>query len=281
MRKQYDDALGDMLKAIENRENQRRAGEDDAVMVRVDGIGFSKLTSDMAKPYDEDMASCMSYAAARLVSHFNPALAYTQSDEITLIFAPDAQIPYGGRLMKLASSAAAKASSFLLVALMEKKAVEYGDLIRRAPAFDGRAVASSPATAAKFLVWRELDARRNAALGAGRSRFPQPRLHGKTPAQIKRMLRDDGLDFDSLPAHFRHGTILRKREVRMTLSEAELERIPEPHRSRKRGEVFTRSRIVEDSGFPPMYLIENLEEFVFADVAPITTERAFASRVTA
>ena len=301
----YDDVMGDECKAVEAVETERRVAPGECAMIRLDGIAFSNFTGSMEKPYDTAMADAMLATAARLLDAFNPDFVYTQSDEITMVFGPDRAIPYDGRLQKMASAYAGKATAFFKdEALMRfsggvselRQAVEgdsehladavkaflrlFDRTARSAPAFDGRAVSATREMAALFLVWREIDARRNAALGAGRAAFEQGQLAGKKPGDIKDMLLDLGVDFyGQYPNHFRRGTFMRKRKVEMRLTEAELERVPLKHREAKRNEVFHRSRIVEVEDRPPFYMMTNMVEFAFDDAEPVAVEKPFAQHI--
>lgn len=268
----YDDELGDTLKAIEAVETSRHARDDDFVMIRVDGRGFSKFTSTMEKPHDRRMAAAMRGTATDLLEHFGAEIVYAQSDEITLIFKPG-KVPFGGRLQKLASAVAGKATVFFVLRALK----EFPDLVlAKAPSFDGRAVATDSRHAAMFIVWRELDARRNAALGAGRMLFSQSQLNGKSPSEIKESLRAADIDFEmQFDEFFRRGSIFRKRAVEAALTEEELAAIPEKHRESKRGEIFTRNRVEELTGLPSLYDVENIEDFLFEDAEPIVVQKTF------
>lgn len=304
MSQKYEDAMGDMLKAREAVETERRVAPGECAMIRLDGMVFSKFTSAMAKPYDTLMGDAMKATATRLLEQCAPDFVYTQSDEITMVFGSDRAMPFDGRLMKMASAYAGKATSFFIFEALArfKNGVDNGlraatspvelaqatsaflelfdRFSRAAPAFDGRAVSVDRDMAAQFLVWREIDARRNAALGAGRAAFTQSQLGGKSPGDIKDMLAALGIDYYAeYPNHFRRGTLIRKRNVEMTLTEQELARIPEPIRESKRGQTFIRSRAVEIEDRPPFYEMENVAAFAFEDAEPIVASKPFANHI--
>lgn len=277
-KKKYDDQLGDDIKAAEAEESERRVGPGEFMVVRIDGMNFSKFTSEMEKPYDEKMANAMRVTCRRLVEQYSPVLGYVQSDEITLVFDPEQNMPFDGRLQKSCGAMAGQGSSYFMVEGFE----HFRELtLRKAPAFEGRANGYPSLTAAMNVVWRELDARRNAATGAGRKNFTQKELAGKSPTQIKAMLATEGVDFyTAYPSYFRRGSIFRRREVEQPLSEETLASIPEKYREQKRGEVVRRSMVVELDIHPPLYAIGNLEGFLFDDEEPVVLEKAFASSVT-
>ncbi len=82
------------------------------VLVRLDGHSFSRLTKNFHKPYDGRVFEAMLRTAADLVHHLNPDAAYTQSDEITLVYCNATRpAPLGGKVQKIASLAAGLCSA--------------------------------------------------------------------------------------------------------------------------------------------------------------------------
>ncbi|MCS4089588.1 tRNA(His) guanylyltransferase Thg1 family protein [Rhizobium sp. BK176] len=313
MSAKYEDAMGDMLKAHEAKETERRVAPGECAMIRLDGMSFSKFTGSMVKPFDRLMADAMRATAMRALEVFGPNFVYTQSDEITMVFSPE-RMPFDGRLQKMAGGYAGKISTFFMAEAMKRfangvdqlrmdvdvardngydhdAAVELADhvrgfidlfdrLARAAPAFDGRAIGVDHEMAAQFVVWREVDARRNAALGAGRAEFTQSQLGGKSPGDIKDMLTALGIDYyDRYPNQFRRGIFMRKREVAMSLTEEELARIPEHVRESKRGTTFLRSKAVEVEERGPFYEMDNIVEVLFEDADPVVVEKPFARHI--
>jgi tRNA(His) 5'-end guanylyltransferase len=302
MSAKYEDAMGDMLKAHEGRETERRVAPGECAMIRLDGMSFSKFTGSMKKPYDTVMADAMRATALRALETFGPNFVYTQSDEITMVFSPE-RIPFDGRLQKMAGGYAGKISSFFVFEAMRRfqsglndlvaatSPVEMADAIaaftnffermaRSAPSFDGRAIGVDHEMAAQFVIWREVDARRNAALGAGRAEFTQSQLGGKSPGDIKDMLTALGIDYyDKYPNQFRRGIFMRKREVAMSLTEEELARIPDHVRESKRGTTFLRSKAVEVEERGPFYEMDNIVEVLFEDADPAVVEKPFARHI--
>ncbi len=83
-------------------------------VVRVDGKGFSKFTKRMNKPFDDNFTEAMNYAAIEMCKYFNPDFAYTQSDEISLVFTDfnlEAEQMFDGKIQKLCSLTASKAAT--------------------------------------------------------------------------------------------------------------------------------------------------------------------------
>ena len=86
------------------------------VIIRLDGKNFSKYTKGLVKPFDVDLSDAMNKTAAALVEEFNAKMAYTQSDEISLLITEigggvDAQPMFGNSLQKLCSLSASVATA--------------------------------------------------------------------------------------------------------------------------------------------------------------------------
>eukprot|EP01087_Luapelamoeba_hula_P007347 TRINITY_DN1802_c0_g1_i1.p1 TRINITY_DN1802_c0_g1~~TRINITY_DN1802_c0_g1_i1.p1 ORF type:complete len:410 (+),score=84.90 TRINITY_DN1802_c0_g1_i1:48-1277(+) len=106
------DELGDVMKSYENA-YEKQLCPWEPYIIRLDGHQFSKFTQGFVKPFDQRIYMAMVYTAADCMLHLNAITAYTQSDEITLVF-PAARtepsqtktIVYDGRVGKLATLAA-------------------------------------------------------------------------------------------------------------------------------------------------------------------------------
>lgn len=107
-------------------------------VLRVDGKGFSKFTKAMRKeePFSMEFTERMKRATLALAQGFSGAtLAYTQSDEVSLLFQDfgDKNMkPYGGRVEKLASLGAAMATAHFNLgttdtALFDGRVLSLGD----------------------------------------------------------------------------------------------------------------------------------------------------------
>jgi tRNA(His) guanylyltransferase len=60
--------------------------------IKIDGHDFSKFTEDLIKPYDKNFLKAMIFTAYDALCEFNAVSAYTQNDEIILIFnLPDSE----------------------------------------------------------------------------------------------------------------------------------------------------------------------------------------------
>lgn len=218
------DLLGDKLKEFERVNSDRRAGVGIPVVVRVDGVSFSKFTRKALKPFDHRISEAMLIAASSVVAEFNCRIAYTQSDEISfLLYDPESELPHGGRFEKLASRFASSVTASFLRSGLQLFPELIGDKL---PTFDGRVMAlPSLDIAAKVFHWREIDARRNAVSMAARTVCSHAELQGRSVREQIEMMSIRGLDFVSFPDVFRRGSFLRRMSILKELTPDELSRI--------------------------------------------------------
>ena len=82
------------------------------VVCRLDGSLFSKFTKDMEKPYDVNFNKIMSEVTLYAMKLTNANIAYTQSDEISLIWEnkEESQSYYNGKIYKILSILSSKVS---------------------------------------------------------------------------------------------------------------------------------------------------------------------------
>ncbi len=83
----YDD-LGDRMKMYEGQEAGRHFIPHRPIIARMDGRAFHMFARDLEKPYDSRMMESMRNVTTALVHETNAIVGYTQSDEITLVWAP-------------------------------------------------------------------------------------------------------------------------------------------------------------------------------------------------
>ncbi|KAJ7364236.1 tRNAHis guanylyltransferase-domain-containing protein [Mycena albidolilacea] len=207
------ETLGERMKRYEAATDQQLPNDQPALL-RIDGHGFSKFTRGFSKPFDQRMHDTMAQTAADLLEYFPAAsLAYTQSDEITLVFPATATgRPFNGRVGKLASLAAGYASTRFNHHLA--KAADIPANKHGVAHFDARAFSvPDAAEALNNLIWRaKIDCRRNSIFGFGRSFFSTKQLHGLNgDAIVEKVLAEKGIDFwTSTPTWARYGTTVKR-----------------------------------------------------------------------
>jgi len=78
-------SLGETLKLLEKK-HASTISPNSNFIVRLDGVAFSTFTKDLTRPFDWRLMVAMMETTSDLISKFNCSLAYTQSDEISLVF---------------------------------------------------------------------------------------------------------------------------------------------------------------------------------------------------
>jgi tRNA(His) guanylyltransferase len=176
------------------------------IVARIDGRGFTKLTKErhpFEAPFDERFRDYMITTVQHLMdSGFNIRYGYTQSDEISLLFAPE-ENAFGRKHRKLTSLLAGEASA--------KFSLLLGDL----GAFDCR-ISELPNTAlvVDYFRWRNEDAFRNAlsahcywALRKDGLSYAEAtqRIEGLSTADKNELLFQKGINFNNLPSWQKRG----------------------------------------------------------------------------
>lgn len=176
-------------------------------VVRVDGRGFTRLTANrFEKPHDERFRDLMVATSERLLEELQGVYAYTESDEISVLLAPEWEL-FDREHEKLVSLSAAVASAGFTAAFGE------------AAQFDSRIwLGVSEELVVDYFRWRQEDAARSALNGwaywtlrkAGHTgRAADTALSRRTAEQKKALLAGHGIDYDALPAWQRRGVGLR------------------------------------------------------------------------
>lgn len=220
--------LGDRMKAYEEAAYGLVTLPDGPFVMRLDGHCFSTFTRGLGRPYDERLTDLMVRTTSYLVKELDADLGYTQSDEITLVFKGDRAKLFGGRVVKLLTVSASKATAFFnhhLAAALPEKAASM-------PEFDSRIFpVPSIEEAYHAVFWRQVDATKNAISMAAQARFSHKQLmHVDSQGKID-MLATLGCNFhEYFPASFKRGTLVRFVEREVTLTDEEKLSIPEKYR---------------------------------------------------
>ncbi len=126
---------------------------DEFVIARLDGKGFTKLTKDILKfkkPFDEHFRDLMTEVTLHLMLHtgFKIIYAYTQSDEISLLFDLNENV-FNRKTRKYNSILASEASA------------KFSLLINQIAVFDCRLCSFNLDIVKTYFSWRKQDAKRN------------------------------------------------------------------------------------------------------------------------
>jgi tRNA(His) 5'-end guanylyltransferase len=173
-------------------------------ILRLDGRGFSGFTETRCqKPFDQEFHGWMTQTTRALLEEFQGVYAYTESDEISLLFGRDWDL-FDRELEKAISLSAGLASAVFSLAC--------GTVAH----FDSRAIlAAQDEQVFDYFRWRQADATRCALNGwcywtlrkAGQSVSQATQaLEGKSVADKNELLFQAGINFNELPLWQRRGT---------------------------------------------------------------------------
>lgn len=269
-----EDSLGDRMKKYEAAETSRMINPDLPLIARMDGRGFSKWTKGLPRPFDQAFSDAMEETTLKLVRETGAHIGYTQSDEITLVIhsgKDQSDLMFRGKIQKLCSVLASLTTSAFLISCINKKGSEISRRVDRLPHFDARIFqVPSETEAANAVLWRALDASKNAISMAARSVIPHRALQGKNSNQMIQMLKDKGIDFDQYPAGFRLGTFIQTVEKQMVLS-AE---IKAKYHSERESDLILRN-FVEKIEMPRFLDVANREDVIFRRAKPIIANASY------
>lgn len=262
------DGLGDRCKRFEAAESDRRAMPGLPVLARLDGRAFHTLTRGLGRPFDERFGACMLETARFLLEDLRATVAYTQSDEITLLWAPPragGDLPFDGRFQKLCSVAAGLASAVFYREMLAR-IPEKADSV---PCFDARVwQVPSREAALEVFAWREEDATKNSLQMAARAYYPHADVHERGGPELHELLHARGVNWNDYPARFKRGVYVRRAETTREHTAESLARIPEAHRPPP-GTSYTR-REVRPLDLPPIRRVRNATAVLFDGAPPLT-----------
>jgi tRNA(His) guanylyltransferase len=267
------DEFGDRMKGYEAAETTRAFDPLLPIYARIDGRSFSKFTRGLDRPFDPRMTAAMIDSAKQLVGETHARIGYTQSDEISLVWlfdAPETEPLFGGKVHKLTSVLASMAAAHFANAIATHfESEEAAGLSAMAPHFDARVFQlPSKSEAANALLWRAMDARKNAVSMATRALYSAKAMHGADQTAMRAMLTAKGVDFDSYPSSFKWGTFVRRVTYERAMTASELARIPEKHRPAADARIL-RSEVREIE-MPEFRTVANRVEVTFDGADPVT-----------
>lgn len=136
---------------------------------------------------------------------------------------------YGGRFQKLDSLLAAAASVYFNRGIP----THVPSKINATPVLDARSfVVPTIEDAYDVFLWRQLDATKNAVSMAAHSYFSHKSLHGMNSKQMQeRLFAEKGINFNDYPYFFKRGTFVANESKTVTLTEDQLNAIPEKYRT--------------------------------------------------
>ena len=207
-----NDNIGRRIKENYEEITQYKLTRRTPVAIRLDGRAFHTFTKGFRKPFDRELKNAMERTALYLCKNIQGCkLAYTQSDEITLILTDydtlETNAWFDYKLQKMCSIAASMATMKFnqifaelankymdCVAAMQDFDIEeeqkhiaaYQRAIANGAMFDARCFNVPKEEVANLIVWRWMDAKRNSIQMVGQANFSHKELQSKTCANILR-----------------------------------------------------------------------------------------------
>jgi tRNA(His) guanylyltransferase len=255
------DILGDRMKSYETIEAMRKLNSSLPIIIRLDGRAFHSFTKGLDRPFDSLFISAMKETAKYVMLTCNANLAYTQSDEITLVILTKGDAFFSSRTQKLCSIAASAATVKFNNEIRNVLSEIY---VNKMPTFDAR-VWNVPSLeeAANTVLWRELDAEKNSVAMAAQAVFSHELLLGKNKEQMKQMLQQIGKSWENLSIECQRGVYFKKIATRKKFSREELELLPLKHHARVNPDFeFERSEITQMK-LPRLVEVEDKVKLLF------------------
>jgi tRNA(His) guanylyltransferase len=209
------------------------------VIVRLDGVGFSKYTKQFNKPFDDILSNVMDATTIELCKEFQPKLGYTQSDEISLIFTTidniDAENIYDGKVQKIASIFASQATEAFNFKMLQAISLQMtpeelvskiisGNLPQIKAKFDARVFVIPDITEVyNYFVWRQQDCTRNSISMAASANFPHKLLEGVSGDKKQDMLfTEKGINWNEYAVKYKRGVVVKKNTINVGVENGEL-----------------------------------------------------------
>lgn len=211
MKKGDKTAIGDRFKRYE-AVTQNFLSPRTPVIIRVDGNAFHTLTRRLWKRnYSEVFESIMDKTALEICPNISGVkFAYVQGDEISFLLTDydtiETQPWFGYNTSKLVSISAGMCSTFFTLNMVNN------DLLHQHGWFDSRAFNVPQNDVVNYFVWRQRDWERNSVSMFARTLYSHKELHKKNCGEMKEMMKEKGLDWESLEGPKRKGRAIYKED---------------------------------------------------------------------
>lgn len=196
------------------------------LIARLDGNNFSKLK--LRKPFDHQFRLTMVFCAFHLTKFAQANLAYSQSDEISLIWFPRVKEHiYGGKDFKIHSLLA----SFTSVMFNQYLSLNTDAI------FDCRTfTVETEQDYINYLRERQANAITNSVSMLARNHFPHKELMNKSMQEQLDMLLSINVKWEEYHFHYRYGSTLEYNDQDREFSDY-IESLPEKHNARTNPEL--------------------------------------------
>lgn len=269
------DDLGNRMKDNYEKRGRKYLTRRVPVILRLDGKAFHTYTKDFERPFSKPLSDLMTDTAKFLCENIQGAkLAYTQSDEITILITDfdkltsDAWFNYESS--KMNSIAASMAGSYFnkryLTYYMNEFLGPYVEMQtykesldelasviskQKLAFFDCRAFNIPEAEIVNCFRWRYQDWLRNSIQMLAQSHFSHKELHGKNKGNMHDMLMlEKGVNWNDLDPLWKNGTLLYKAQEGKWKKDSDIKWVQEP--------MFL--EFVDSLIHPDNYLEEKIEE---------------------
>jgi tRNA(His) guanylyltransferase len=212
------DSLGDRMKRYEQASEYYLTRRVPAI-IRLDGSCFHTWTRGLGRPFDDNLRSCMEYAAYKTCKEIEGArFAYTQSDEITILLVDYQTVKteawFDYRVPKMCSIAASICSTAFAGACLKY----LPDQIKKKgfARFDARVYSVPKEDVSNAFLWRQQDCTRNSIQAVGQTNFSHKQLHGKSCDEIQEMLfKEKTINWNDTPSRYKRGVSFYKVELEL------------------------------------------------------------------
>lgn len=222
----------------ESNETSRRFLQQIPIIARLDGKAFHSFCKMIKaeKPFDDRLVETMRQTSRLLAIETNANMAYTQSDEITLVWysaSPESSVWFDGKPYKILSVLSSYAS-----VIFNRLFDTYMDLseldVSKMPVFDCRAFnVPTLIDGVEVFQCREDNARCNSVQMAARAVFSHNQCHEKKIQELRKMLLDGGINWEDYPNRFKNGTYVQRKKTKRKFTTNEIEALPPKHEARK------------------------------------------------
>lgn len=205
------------------------------VAIRCDGRSFHTFTKKFQKPFDEVLIKTMQETMKYLCENIQGCvLAYTQSDEITLILVDYKKLTSSAffdyevqKICSITASMATMAFNKFFEKNIQKFSesnecrgldIKYLDIYREAlnkgAMFDARCFNIPKEEVTNLVYWRQLDATRNSIQMVGQANFSHKELQNKSCNDIQDMLMTQkGINWNNLHTYQKRGSCCVKNKI--------------------------------------------------------------------
>ena len=239
------------------------------IIARIDGRAFHSFTRGLERPFDDAFLGCMDATARELLKRTGAVLAYTQSDEISLVWAPlqpRQDIFFGGRIQKMASNLSSLSTFYFNSYKDENLSIKSG-----VPAlFDARVFnVLNKQEVSDYLLWREIDATNNSILSVGHSHYSVKQLDKVNAKELRqKLLTEKGINWSKMSDRHKKGLYIRKEKELRKFSTQELAKLPPKHEAHSNPDLMIERAVYKTLHMPPFSRVTNRTDVIFNGAAP-------------